>query len=49
MRVPRAKKDTLIVDMQPVNNRIEVESGEIVLYASRSTGAAVVSICGYFE
>lgn len=46
MNKPRAKKDNLIVDIQPVGRRIRIESGKTLLDASRSAGAGVVSLCG---
>ncbi len=43
---PMNKKHTLVVDMQPVGRRIEIEKGKTLLDASREAGVGIVSLCG---
>jgi uncharacterized 2Fe-2S/4Fe-4S cluster protein (DUF4445 family) len=37
---------SIIVDMQPVGRRIEIESGKTLLEAARESGVGLVSLCG---
>ncbi len=46
MTQPMNKSQTLIVDMQPVGRRIEIEAGKTVLEAAQSAGVGLVSLCG---
>ncbi len=39
-------KQTVIVDMQPVGRRIEIEAGKTVLEAAQAAGVGLVSLCG---
>ncbi|MBC8506654.1 MAG: DUF4445 domain-containing protein [Anaerolineales bacterium] len=41
-----SKSKTLIVDMQPVGRRIDIEPGKTVLEAAQSAGVGLVSLCG---
>ena len=40
------KLKNLIVDMQPVGRRIEIEAGTSLLEASQAAGVGLVSLCG---
>ncbi len=46
MNQPMSKSKTLIVDMQPVGRRIDIEPGKTVLEAAQSAGVGLVSLCG---
>ena len=42
--IPKAKN--LIVDMQPVGRRIDIEPGKTLLEAAQAAGVGLVSLCG---
>ena len=46
MTPPNTNPQTLIVDMQPVGRRIEIETGKTVLEAAQEAGVGIVSLCG---
>ncbi len=46
MTQPTHKTENLIVDMQPVGRRIDVEPGTTLLEAAQESGVGLVSLCG---
>lgn len=42
--MPNSKK--LVVDMQPIGRRIDIESGKTLLEAAQAAGVGLVSLCG---
>jgi uncharacterized 2Fe-2S/4Fe-4S cluster protein (DUF4445 family) len=46
MTQPTHKTENLIVDMQPVGRRIDVELGTTLLEAAQESGVGLVSLCG---
>lgn len=46
MTQPQSKVKNLIVDMQPVGRRIDIETGKSLLDAAQEAGVGLVSLCG---
>jgi uncharacterized 2Fe-2S/4Fe-4S cluster protein (DUF4445 family) len=46
MTQPMHNKENLIIDMQPVGRRIDVEAGTSLLEAAQASGVGLVSLCG---
>ena len=46
MTPSESKSKTIIVDMQPVGRRIDIEAGQTLLEAARAAGVGLVSLCG---
>ena len=46
MTQPTHKTENMIVDMQPVGRRIDVEPGTTLLEAAQESGVGLVSLCG---
>jgi len=46
MTQPTSKLKNLIVDIQPVGRRINIEAGKSLLKAAREAGVGLVSLCG---
>jgi len=46
MSQPISKSKNLIVDMQPVGRRIDIEAGQTLLKAAQEAGIGLVSLCG---